>query len=337
MTSRERIRTIISGKPADRCGFWLGMPHDDTWPIYLKHFGFTEQEDVRRYLQDDLRWMPADWGGYKHPEGKALFNWGNHAITHGIPPIFADCETVAEVEAYEWPNAEYLDIEPILAALRNAGDVYRASGTWTCFFHIVADLFGMEEYFVKMYTHPEVVEAVTNHVCDFYYAANERFFAEAKDEVDCYFFGNDLGTQLDLLLSPELFDKFVRPQMQRFIDQGHKHGYQVMLHCCGAVSRLMDRFIDCGIDALHPLQALAANMDADTLSKRFKGRIAFVGGIDTQDLLMNATPEEVKADVRRVKDLLGPCLVVSPSHEALLPNVPPENVLAMAEEARAGG
>ena len=41
------------------------------------------------------------------------------------------------------------------------------------------------------------------------------------------------------------------------------------------------------------------------------------------------TPEQIRADVRRVKAALGPNLVVSPSHEALLPNVPPENVIAM--------
>ena len=45
------------------------------------------------------------------------------------------------------------------------------------------------------------------------------------------------------------------------------------------------------------------------------------------------TPEEIKADVHRVKNLLGPNLIVSPSHEALLPNVPPQNVQAMAEAA----
>jgi uroporphyrinogen decarboxylase len=49
--------------------------------------------------------------------------------------------------------------------------------------------------------------------------------------------------------------------------------------------------------------------------------------------LVHATPDEVKQEVRRVKKLLGPCFVVSPSHEALLPNVPPENVKAMAEAA----
>jgi uroporphyrinogen decarboxylase len=31
--------------------------------------------------------------------------------------------------------------------------------------------------------------------------------------------------------------------------------------------------------------------------------------------------------------VLGPNLIVSPSHEAILPNVPPENVEAMAEAA----
>jgi uroporphyrinogen decarboxylase len=39
--------------------------------------------------------------------------------------------------------------------------------------------------------------------------------------------------------------------------------------------------------------------------------------------------------VRRVKRLLGPCLVVSPSHEAVLPDVPPANIEAMADEAAA--
>ena len=82
------------------------------------------------------------------------------------------------------------------------------------------------------------------------------------------------------------------------------------------------------------IKAKAANMDAEILATDFKGKIAFLGGIDTQDLLVNATPDEVKADVRRVKELLGPRYIVSPSHEAILPNVPPENIQAMVEAAQ---
>ncbi len=74
-------------------------------------------------------------------------------------------------------------------------------------------------------------------------------------------------------------------------------------------------------------------MDAETLARDFGGKIAFLGGLDTQRVLNRGTPAEVKAEVRRIKDVLGPHLIVSPSHEAILPDVPPENVAAMAEAA----
>ncbi|MCL5103346.1 MAG: hypothetical protein M1133_04435 [Armatimonadetes bacterium] len=334
MDSRERIKTIFSGQKADRCGFWLGMPHPDTWPGYLEYFNSDSEESVRRRLRDDIRWICAEFGSYKHPKGKPLFDIVRIGISEGAEQVFAECEDAAEVEAYEWPNPDYLDFSGVLHELRNSGDVYRASGMWSPFFHIVADLFGMETYFVKMYTNPDVVDAVTRRVCEFYLEANERFFEVAGNEVDALFFGNDLGTQLDLIVSPELWERFVMPYTKRFIDQGHAHGYQVMHHCCGAIHKVIPRFIELGIDALHPLQAKAHNMDAETLAGDFKGKIAFVGGVDTQDLLVNGTPEDIRADVERVKSLLGPNLVISPSHEALLPNVPPENVAAMAEAPR---
>jgi uroporphyrinogen decarboxylase len=49
--------------------------------------------------------------------------------------------------------------------------------------------------------------------------------------------------------------------------------------------------------------------------------------------MTHGTPDQIRADVRRVRKLLGPNLIVSPSHEAILPNVPPENVQALAETA----
>lgn len=330
MNSRERIRTIIDGRPVDRVGFWLGNPYPDTWPIYLDYFGVDSPEALRRKLGDDFRWIPA--GEYRHPEGKGLF-YIPGKVSHGHPGPFANATCPADLDTYDWPRLEYLNFEPVLEQLRHAGDHYRASGFWTCFYHNVMDLFGMEQYMVNMYLNPELVHAVTNRVCQFYYDANELFFPQAGDLIDGFFFGNDFGTQLDLICGPKQFDEFVMPWFRRFTEQGHRHGYQVILHSCGSIYRVIDRLIDAGVDCLHPLQALAAHMDAETLAHEFKGRIAFLGGIDTQDLLVNGTPDQVKAEVRRVKSLLGPCLIVSPSHEALLPNVSPQNVLAMAEAA----
>lgn len=333
MTSRERIRTILSGRAADRCGFWLGMPHANTWPIYCDFFGTDDQEQIRRLLGDDMRWISAD-RGYKDPEGKSLFHMRRTGISEGSVPVFRDTTDPKEVDSIPWPNPDYLDFSEVVEALRGLGDVYRASGMWCSFFHVVADFFGMENYFVKMYTDPAVVDAVTQRVCEFYLEANRRFFDAVGGEMDAFFMGNDYGTQLDLIISPEMIDRFVMPYTRELIRQAKARGYQVSHHCCGAVHKMIGRFIDAGVDGVHPLQALARDMDAQTLARDFKGRVAFIGGIDTQHLLIHATPEQVKSEVRRVKKLLGPCLVVSPSHEAILPNVPPENIVAMAEAAR---
>jgi uroporphyrinogen decarboxylase len=335
MNSRELIRAVISRSPAPRCGFWLGNPHVDTWPILHRYFGTRTDEELRKKLGDDFRWISPQFfdSTYRHPDGRRLFNLREVKTSHGQAGFFADCESVEEVDKFDWPKVDQLDFAECLAGLDGAGGVYRASGFWCPFFHDVMDLFGMEHYMVKMYTHPEVVHAVTERVCRFYLEANERFFALAGGRVDGFFFGNDFGSQIDLLLSPALFDKFVLPWFRRFTEQGHRHGYQVLLHSCGSIHRVIGRLIEAGVDCLHPLQARAGFMKAETLASDFKGRISFMGALDTQRVLNRGTPDEVKAEVRRLKDILGPDFIVSPSHEAVLPDVPPRNIAAMAEAA----
>ena len=276
MTSRERIRTIIAGQAADRCGFWLGNPHGDTWAIYHRYFGTKTEEELRQKLGDDFRWICPQWlpGAYRSPDGHGIFDTGTAGYHAAAGPL-ADCETVAELDRYPWPKAEYFDFTPALAALDAAGAVYRASGLWTFYYHNLMDLIGIEEYFMKMHTHPEVIAAATDRVCQFYYDANERFFREAGDRADALFFGNDFGTQRDLMCSPAHFEQFVLPWTRRFAAQAHRHGRQVILHSCGSIWRVIDQLIEAGVQCLHPLQALATGMDAATLAARHKGRIAF--------------------------------------------------------------
>ncbi len=250
------------------------------------------------------------------------------------PGPLADCEDPQEVYDFPWPKAEYLDFSETYQRLNTCGDYYRASGLWTSFYQQLHDLFGMENYLVKMFTHPDVIQAATDCLCQFFYEANERYFTEAGARVDAFFFGNDFGTQLDLICGPEQFDTFIMPWFRKFTQQGHRHGLQVILHSCGAIHKVIDRLIDAEVDCLHPIQAKASNMDAESLARDFGGKISFMGGIDTQDLLVNGSPEDVMADVHRVRELLEPRFIVSPSHEAVLPNVPPANIEAMARAAR---
>ncbi|MBQ3080455.1 MAG: hypothetical protein IJC48_10750 [Clostridia bacterium] len=334
MNRRDQFLEIINRRSV-KSGFWHGCPNPASREKLFGAFGVKDDFEFGLTLGSSCRWIPA--GDYKHPEGKPMFDvlGGKERYTLGQDGVFAECEDVSEVEAFPWPEEKYIDFSDTLTEIDRTLKAGQSvlSGSWSCFFHNVADFFGMENYFVKMYTDPDVVQAVTEHVVDFYLRINERLFKQAADKIDMFFFGNDFGSQLDTLISPEMFDRFVMPSFIKFTDMAHKYGMKVLLHSCGSIYRVIPKLIDAGVDALHPIQAQAANMDAVTLSREFGGKIVFVGGVDTQKLLPTASPRQIKDEVHRLRDLFGPNYVVSPSHESILPDVPAENVKAMAEAA----
>ena len=336
LTHRERIRAIYEGRQTDRPGFWLGNPHVETLKKLCEYFGVNTEEGVRQEVNDDCRWFMADCVRYEHPESRPIFDvmYGHGPKAyHGQPGCFADCEDPAEVDDYPWPDAKYLNLNNVKDWAKGVADYFRFGGAWSCFFHLVADFFGMENYFMKMYTAPNVVHAVTRRVVDFYLEANRRIFTEARDTVDIFFFGNDFGTQEGLLISPDKFREFVLPYLKELISLAKSFGLPVQLHSCGAVSKVIPMLIEAGIDGLHPLQARANGMDAESLAGDYKGKIVFVGGVDTQELMWRGTPKKIKDEVHRLRDIFGELWIISPSHEVLMPEVPVENIIALCEAA----
>ena len=93
----------------------------------------------------------------------------------------------------------------------------------------------MDEFIIKMYTHPEVMQAVIRKVSDFYYELATRFFEAVGDKLDIFFFGDDIGTQLSLLISLKHWRTFCKPDLQRFLDLGREANLKTMFHSCGAV------------------------------------------------------------------------------------------------------
>jgi uroporphyrinogen decarboxylase len=93
------------------------------------------------------------------------------------------------------------------------------------------------------------------------------------------------------------------------------------------------------VDLLNPVQVSAPDMgDTARLKREFGDRIAFCGAIDTGRVLPHGTPGDVRAEVRRrIRDLApGGGYVLAAVH-CIQPDVPPENVRAMLEEAQSAG
>jgi uroporphyrinogen decarboxylase len=68
------------------------------------------------------------------------------------------------------------------------------------------------------------------------------------------------------------------------------------------------------------------------LKRRFGDNLVFCGGIDTHNVLPNGTPDEVRAEVRRVIGALGADggYMLGAVH-TVMGDVPAENVLAMVD------
>ena len=334
MTSREKVMRVAKRCNTGANPFWTGHPSDGALEQYYAYLGIDNTEALFQFLDDDCRFLRAE-GCYRGPGGRPMFDFpgGKKRESLSMPGCFAEA-TLDDVRSYPWPDPADFDYTELLREIRAHGDKAVFSGSLGTFFHDMCDFFGMEEYFIRMYTDPQVVHAATDRLVDFYVEANDRFFREAGDSFDIFLIVNDFGTQRDLFMSLEQFRTFILPGFKRLIEVGKKYGKTIMLHSCGSIYRVIPDLIDAGVDILHPIQAMAAHMDAETLAREFGRDLAFCGGVDTQDKLVNWSPAQIREEVLRLRDVFGGNLIVSASHEEILPNIPIENMIAMARAAK---
>jgi hypothetical protein len=155
----------------------------------------------------------------------------------------------------------------------------------------------------------------------------------------CFAWGiaaDDSGTQRGEFLRPALWAEMLGPHYKKLCDWIHANTpWKVFLHSCGSVRNLLPHFIDAGIDILNPVQTSAARMDPVELKKEFGQRLVFWGGgCDTQRVLGNASPDEIRQQVRERIEAFSPGggYVFNQIHN-IQANVPPENIIAMFDAA----
>jgi uroporphyrinogen decarboxylase len=177
-----------------------------------------------------------------------------------------------------------------------------------------------------------MVHYIDDKIIAFYEKALKIFLEATKGKVHAILIGDDIGSQRGLMISPKLVSEFVIPGAKRLIDLAHSYGVKVLYHSCGAIREAIPMLIEAGVDIIHPIQALAAGMEPQGLKDDFGHQVCFCGGVDTQELLPNGTPEDVMAAVKHLREIFPTGLIISPSHEAIQSDVPPQNIEAMFKE-----
>ncbi len=193
-------------------------------------------------------------------------------------------------------------------------------------------LYRMDNFLALLASDPPRVHRFLDALVELYMRRLERILPALGDSVDIVLFSDDLGAQTSSLMSPRMYREFFKPRHAALWARTKQLApVKVMLHCCGAVRALLPDMIEAGLDAINPVQISCRGMDAEGLKRDFGHDLTFWGGgCDTQRVLPDGTPEEIRAHVHEQCRILAPGggFVFQQVHNVMA-NVPAQNIVAM--------
>jgi Uroporphyrinogen-III decarboxylase len=343
MTHKERFLATIANESVDRPASWLGLPVPGAVSALMDYFKVASVDELKLKIDDDIypievpyHFPPSNHIACAFKFAKMAHDDKPDERTLTAPGFFEDMDDPADVDKFDWPDPEkYLDREESARLAKAIDPSYARMGImWSAHFQDACSAFGMEKALMVMLMNPDMFKAVIDKITDFYLRANELFYEATKGHLDAVLIGNDFGSQNGLMVDPDSLREYVFPGTKKMVDQAKSYGLKVIHHSCGSIFPIIDDLVELGVDVIHPIQALAQDMDAPNLKNHFFGKTSFCGGVDAQHLLVNGTPDEVSSKVHELKELFPTGLIISPSHEAILPDIPPANIRALFETVR---
>jgi uroporphyrinogen decarboxylase len=286
--------------------------------------------DWKRYYPDGFTHaVKFDGWGVAHEDSPDA-----HHMTRMHHPL-ARAASVAELEAYPWPDFERLDfsyLKPQVDAIQAKGlavFVWAECTIWETAWYLRS----MENLFVDMACDEALAtclfDAITDRAC-----TRAKKFAEAG--ADILGLGDDIGMQSSAMMSVEMYRAWLKPRLARVIAAAKsvKSDILISYHSCGYVLPFIDDLIEAGVDILNPVQPEC--MEFAELYAKYGDRLSFNGTLGTQQLMPHGTPQQVRDEVRRNLTLAGAKggLFCCPTH-MLEPEVPWANIEAYVEACRA--
>jgi uroporphyrinogen decarboxylase len=331
LTHKERMRRAIQHETVDRLPTQINYTGKMGKKL-AEHFS-VEPSKLPQVLDNHLIRVDVTYQPTCSEDGRVMFDWwgaGHDTAEEGYFIAVSPLAESKELDSYSWPDPR----EPGL--LDGANTIIAESGGeyfitpnfgWTLFERAWA-LRGMQAFMMDMVLDPQFTHEILDHITDIQLILIARFIEAG---VDGAYFGDDYGSQQNLLFSPPMWRKYIKPRLARLFEPFRSRNLPIIMHSDGHIQQILPDLIDIGLTTLNPVQPEV--IDHHWLRKNFGGKLAFYGGISTQGVLPHGAPGDVRAAVAETKRNLAPDntgLVIAPSHR-LMTDIPMENVEALLE------
>ena len=275
--------------------------------------------------------------GWRKPQdGGLYYDMFHHPLCGSI--------TQKDIDNYPWPDptdpARFVNLAENAKAVAESGRAVILGGLTAGFMEIAAWTRGFADFFADLASDPELIGYLMDKVIDLKLQYWEIALPMVGDYVDVVQEADDFSGQFEMLFSPRTFRTLMTPR-QKYLFGRIKEltDAKIFFHSCGAIRKVIPDLIENGVDILNPVQISATGMDPFELKREYGKDLTFWGGgVDTQRVLGDGTPQGVRDDVRRNIDALAKDggFIFAAVHN-IQGNVPPENVIAMVEALREHG
>jgi len=329
LTAKERVQRAIRYESVDKLPTQINYTGRQATKL-AAHFGISAQELPARLgnhlvrldltypeRYDDERTVKFDWWG-------AGFDTGEEGYFVRVSPL----QENPDLDAYAWPDPgapSLLDDAAHIVAVDGGQHFLMPNFGWSLFERAWA-MRGMVEFFMDMAGNPGYAGALLDRIADIQVALIKRFIALG---VDGGYFGDDYGGQVNMLLSPQMWRKLIKPRLARLFAPFRAAGLPILMHSDGHIEPILPELVEIGLTVYNPVQPEVC--DFGWLRKTFGTQLAYYGGVSTQTTLPFGTPGDVRAAVAKVLQELAPDatgLILAPSHR-MMSDIPMTNVEAL--------
>lgn len=291
----------------------------------------THQIVVNETDMPNYKFFHDEWGiGWRMPkQGGFYYDMFEHPLSGAT--------SIADIKNFPWPDpvdpARFTGLrESARYVAEELEELVILGGLSAGFIELTAWTRGFAKFYPDLVTNLDWLTYLMDTIIDLKLAYWEIALPMVGEYADVVQEADDLAGQFDLLISPEIYRKVVKPRHKKIMDFiKARSDAKIFFHSCGAIRGIIPDLIEIGIDIINPVQVSATGMESSALKRDFGKDMTFWGGlVDTQGVFTNGTTQQVKDEVRRRIDDFGTGggFVAAAVHN-IQANVPPENVMAM--------